>query len=436
MTRVLGGLLLPESVLTSQWFILLATVVAFNTIVYLGLTLAKLIPLPRQFHPNRVRTWLHVIGAEIDEDAAMDDIPDREIPESDNPYENLRRTIARRDIPQAFALVGGLVILLSIAAFATGSDDRIFSSLSELLTGLVFLFLSQLLARGKFKAWTCMWTWAVMSVVLVAVLISASVRVNSQVPLAYSLIMMTTFAPVILAWRPSLVAGAVMFVGMVVASIKVEGPEDARLIVTSLVALIASFTLLRLRLVALDALSDERAKSAALASTDVLTGTLTHNGLQSLLPGMAAIAERVGDEVCLMYFDVNSLDKANQQYGVHYGDDVLKSVADSIEEQVRQGDLVARWAGDEFLVAGLGGKPDAQTLAGRIQEAVRLTGINLGRWPTTLKVGTAAGDPRETTFDELLAEAQAEAIGRSGASASTIQRPAKLPSSPLDTPNG
>ena len=32
----------PESVLTSQWFILLATVVAFNTVVYLGPTLAKL----------------------------------------------------------------------------------------------------------------------------------------------------------------------------------------------------------------------------------------------------------------------------------------------------------------------------------------------------------------------------------------------------------
>ncbi len=80
---------------------MLATVVAFNTIVYLGLTLAKLIPLPKQFHPSRVRTWLHVIGAEIDEDAAMNDIPDRELPESDNPYENMRRTIARRDIPQA-----------------------------------------------------------------------------------------------------------------------------------------------------------------------------------------------------------------------------------------------------------------------------------------------------------------------------------------------
>ena len=53
-----AGILLPESVLTSNWFILMATVVAFNTIIYMGLTLSKLIPMPRQFHPERVRGWM------------------------------------------------------------------------------------------------------------------------------------------------------------------------------------------------------------------------------------------------------------------------------------------------------------------------------------------------------------------------------------------
>ena len=80
-----------------------------------------------------------------------------------------------------------------------------------------------------------------------------------------------------------------------------------------------------------------------------------------------------------------------------------------VASHVRTGDLVARWGGDEFLVAGLGHKPDAQTLAKWIEDAVQRTGINLGRWPTTVKVGTAAGDPREATFDGLVALAIAEA---------------------------
>ena len=124
---------------------------------------------------------------------------------------------------------------------------------------------------------------------------------------------------------------------------------------------------------------------------------------------------------CVMYFDINDLEKANNEYGVNYGDDVLRGVAKSIQEQVRVGDLVARWAGDEFLVAGLGGRPDAEVLAHRIQEVVRRTGVNLGRWPTTLKVGTAAGDPRETTFELLLEQAQAQAIGRAGSSFSSVE---------------
>lgn len=421
MTRAAGGIVLPESVLTSQWFILLATVVAFNTVVYLGLTLAKLIPLPKQFHPSRVRRWLKAGGIEIDEDSAMDDIPVRMLAESADPYENLRRGVAKRDIPQAFALVGGLIILLSMAAFITQVDNRAYGALVELVVGLIFLLISQILGRRDFRARVVMWTWALSCVVLVAVLSLEAVRSQTQTPVAYTLIVLTAFAPVTLAWRPSIIAAEIMFGIVIIASLRVQGNEDARLIVTAFAAIIVSFTLLRLRLVSLDALSDERAKSEALASTDVLTGLLTQNGLLSLMPGIAGIAERVNDPVCVMYFDVNELKRANDEYGVKYGDDVLRGVAKSIQEQVRVGDLVARWAGDEFPVAGLGARPDADALAARIQEAVRRTGVNLGRWPTTLKVGTAAGDPRKTTFEALLAEAQAQAIGRAGSEFSSIE---------------
>jgi GGDEF domain-containing protein len=82
-------------------------------------------------------------------------------------------------------------------------------------------------------------------------------------------------------------------------------------------------------------------------------------------------------------------------------------VAQAIEATVRRGDLVARWGDDEFLVAGLGNKPSADALAARIQEAVRVSGVNLGKWPTTVSVDSAAGAPSETTFDALVAQVRA-----------------------------
>ena len=48
MTALLGGILLPVEVLESGWFQALATFVAVNTLVYAGLSLAKLFPRRRE----------------------------------------------------------------------------------------------------------------------------------------------------------------------------------------------------------------------------------------------------------------------------------------------------------------------------------------------------------------------------------------------------
>lgn len=398
------GVLLPASTLNSTWFTLLATFVAFNTIIYVGLTLSKLIPWPRQFHPRRVRRLLGLPDPDTSPEVAMLAVPVPDQPESDDPYEAMRRGIARRDIPQAFALAGGLVILLAIASIVAFTGQLLAFHVTQLMVGVVMLLTSQILGRGHFRAWTMMWVWCVACVLIVALLIVESRLLDSQLPLTYSLIVMTAFAPVMLAWRPSMVAAVLMLGCVVAASLVVNGSEDLRIIATAASALVVSGVLLHMRLNAVDALSDEKARSFALATTDNLTGALTRQGLLTLMPGLGATAERAGQEVCVMRFDIDQLSRANADYGLHYGDDVLRAVSKAIHETVRQGDLVARWGEDEFLVAGLGNRPDAEAMGKRIALAVQESGINLGKWPTTVTVGTAAGDPAVTTFDILVQE--------------------------------
>jgi hypothetical protein len=53
-----GGILLSADVFQSAWFECLAAFVAFNTLIYVGLTLAKLIPWPRMMRPVEIRSWL------------------------------------------------------------------------------------------------------------------------------------------------------------------------------------------------------------------------------------------------------------------------------------------------------------------------------------------------------------------------------------------
>jgi len=44
MPRLAGGIRLPESVLHSDWFAVLAAFVAINTVMYTALAIAKLLP--------------------------------------------------------------------------------------------------------------------------------------------------------------------------------------------------------------------------------------------------------------------------------------------------------------------------------------------------------------------------------------------------------
>jgi hypothetical protein len=71
--NLLAGILLPSSVLSSPWFTTLLAFVSLNTLIYVGLTLAKLARWPRQVHPARVRearrraAELPVVGRVVDD---------------------------------------------------------------------------------------------------------------------------------------------------------------------------------------------------------------------------------------------------------------------------------------------------------------------------------------------------------------------------------
>ncbi|MEO3761092.1 GGDEF domain-containing protein [Mycobacterium sp. B14F4] len=408
MTGPATGIVLPADVLTSNWFILLLTVVALNTIIYVGLTLAKLLPMPRQVHPSRVRRYLRALGMDPEKDTAVNHIPTPEPLDTTDPFDDMRGATVRRDVPLAFGISGVLVILVASAGFITFGLMGITLHIVELSTGVLFIVLAQLFSLRPFRAGPMMWAWAMACVALVVLSIVRSYYYETPLPLVYAYIVMTAFAPIALYWRPILTAGALMLAALGVATQLTEGRDGVRILIAGVGALLVGAMLLRLRLKAIEEWSNDKARSQALVTTDVLTGTLTPRGLLTIMPAIAGIAERTGEQVCLMYFSVQDIAAANAQYGAHYGDDVLRAVATTIQGAVRRGDLVARWRGAEFLVAGIGSRPSADELARRVREALQRSTINLGKWPTTFSVGTAAGDPRETTFDNLLSEAIAD----------------------------
>jgi diguanylate cyclase (GGDEF)-like protein len=85
-----------------------------------------------------------------------------------------------------------------------------------------------------------------------------------------------------------------------------------------------------------------------LSMLDQLTGVLNRHGLSEY------IQKRFPDEqlkaVALVIIDVDFFKKINDNYGHDGGDKVLARVADTIRENIRTSDTVARWGGEEFVV--------------------------------------------------------------------------------------
>lgn len=95
------------------------------------------------------------------------------------------------------------------------------------------------------------------------------------------------------------------------------------------------------------------------ASHDPLTGLPNRHRLQAELQYAIAHAAQTGDGLALLYLDLDGFKEVNDRDGHDAGDRLLREVAQRLQQGLRQGDLVARVGGDEF-VALLPGCRDAE----------------------------------------------------------------------------
>lgn len=86
---------------------------------------------------------------------------------------------------------------------------------------------------------------------------------------------------------------------------------------------------------------------------------------------MAAL-ER-GQEVAILFIDMNNFRIVNKALGHVVGDDIIRSVAYLLESQIDPAtDLLCRYAGDEFAIATTRRSEDARALAQRLRDTVNL----------------------------------------------------------------
>lgn len=153
--------------------------------------------------------------------------------------------------------------------------------------------------------------------------------------------------------------------------------------------------------------------------TDPLTGIFNRLHLDNMLKTLIAASKRDTQPTSVLLLDVDHFKRINDEYGHIVGDKVLVAIANIMKEATRDGDLVGRWGGEEFLI--ICPKTDAEQaeqIAKRIVKKLNSETV-LGDINVTASIGiaTTLADEEEHNAETLLQTAdknlyQAKADGR------------------------
>jgi two-component system chemotaxis response regulator CheY len=145
----------------------------------------------------------------------------------------------------------------------------------------------------------------------------------------------------------------------------------------------------------------QNARLAELATSDDLTGLKNHRHFRGALEEGVSLANRQGVPFSLVMLDVDHFKQYNDAFGHPAGDEVLRDLARSLREGVREHDVVARYGGEEFVM--LLPMTDAEAALG-VGERLRAA-IAARPWPfrpITASLGIATTGPHVTTPALLL----------------------------------
>ena len=93
-----------------------------------------------------------------------------------------------------------------------------------------------------------------------------------------------------------------------------------------------------------------QASIESLARTDTLTGLNNRRMFDEALAATIQRAGRTGQPFALAYLDIDKFKTINDTHGHGVGDEVLVEFASRLKQAVRSTDVVARLAGDEFVI--------------------------------------------------------------------------------------
>ncbi len=157
------------------------------------------------------------------------------------------------------------------------------------------------------------------------------------------------------------------------------------------------------------------------ATHDALTHLPNRELLAETIVRWGQDATNAGQEISLLFLDLDRFKQVNDSWGHRVGDELLCAVAGRLAGMVRSEDLVCRIGGDEFVIAMGSSTPAAlaESLAQRlVDEFARPFALSVGDVTISPSIGLArspgAGEALELIRDSDTAMYQAKGAGGNG----------------------
>ena len=147
-----------------------------------------------------------------------------------------------------------------------------------------------------------------------------------------------------------------------------------------------------------DTVAARTAELQALLLRDVLTGLPNRRALLQTLPEALARAARLGRSCAVLFLDMDGFKQINDTRGLDEGDELLRQFGARLRNGIRETDMAARLAGDEFVVVLelLSDSPDAVHKAhGLLEQLSRPYVLASGGVQVGVSIGVALQLPQE-----------------------------------------
>lgn len=164
----------------------------------------------------------------------------------------------------------------------------------------------------------------------------------------------------------------------------------------------------------------ERDVARKMAEEDMLTGVQSRRAIEMQLRALSSEARAGGSGLGVLFVDIDHFKSINDRFGHVVGDACLAAVAKRLQAELRDGDHLGRWGGEEFVALLPGANLDnAHHTSERILRAVSEDAVQIasGEVSITVSIGIAVLDPLHDDMHSLLHRAdsalyRAKANGR------------------------